>query len=249
MNNEYDNEVFFSEYAKMSRSREGLSAAGEWSQLKPCFPPLQGKTVLDLGCGYGWHCMYAAEQGAARVLGLDLSRKMIEEAKRRNEGAGIEYRICGIEEYEYPESSWDCVVSNLALHYIEDIEMIFRKVYRTLKAGGTFLFNIEHPVFTAGVGQDWIYTEAGSPRYWPVDDYFITGERNTRFLGCNVVKQHHTLTQILMGLLNNGFELEKVEEVKPPEEMMDIPGMKDELRRPMMLLVKASVKKREFKCR
>lgn len=249
MNNEYDNEVFFSEYAKMSRSREGLSAAGEWSQLKPCFPPLQGKTVLDLGCGYGWHCMYAAEQGAARVLGLDLSRKMIEEAKRRNEGAGIEYRICGIEEYEYPESSWDCVVSNLALHYIEDIEMIFRKVYRTLKAGGTFLFNIEHPVFTAGVGQDWIYTEAGSPRYWPVDDYFITGERNTRFLGCNVVKQHHTLTQILMGLLNNGFELEKVEELKPPEEMMDIPGMKDELRRPMMLLVKASVKKREFKCR
>ena len=64
-----------------------------------------------------------------------------------------------------------------------------------------------------------------------------------------MVKQHHTLTQILMGLLNNGFELEKVEEVKPPEEMMDIPGMKDELRRPMMLLVKASVKKREFKCR
>ena len=249
MYNEYDNEKFFQEYANMTRSKEGLSAAGEWRRLKPLFPPLQGKTVLDLGCGYGWHCMYAAEQGAARVLGLDLSRKMIEEAKRRNEGAGIEYRVCGIEEYEYPESSWDCVVSNLALHYIEDIEMIFRKVYRTLKAGGTFLFNIEHPVFTAGVGQDWIYTEAGSPRYWPVDNYFITGERNTRFLGCNVVKQHHTLTQILMGLLNNGFELEKVEEVKPPEEMMDIPGMKDELRRPMMLLVKASVKKRDFKCR
>ena len=99
---------------------------------------------------------------------------MIEEAKMRNNKSQIEYRICGIEEYEYPESSWDCVVSNLALHYTEDIEMIFRKVYRTLKAGGTFLFNIEHPVFTAGVGQDWIYTEAGSPRYWPVDDYFIT---------------------------------------------------------------------------
>ena len=86
MNNEYDNEVFFSEYAKMSRSREGLSAAGEWSRLKLCFPPLQGKTVLDLGCGYGWHCMYAAEQGAARVLGLDLSRKMIEFSHRSSMG-------------------------------------------------------------------------------------------------------------------------------------------------------------------
>ena len=242
MKNEYDDERFFEKYAKMSRSQEGLSAAGEWHQLKPLFPSLQGKTVLDLGCGYGWHCTFAAKQEAAQVLGIDLSQKMIEEAKKRNPEKQIEYRICGIEEYEYPEHMWDCVVSNLALHYIENIEKIFQNVYRTLKPGGVFIFNIEHPVFTAGVGQDWIYTEAGTPQYWPVDQYFIPGERKTRFLGCDVVKQHHTLTQILMGLLNNGFELEVVEEAKPAEEMMRIPGMKDELRRPMMLLVKANKK-------
>ena len=96
MKNEYDNEKFFREYAKMSRSREGLKAAGEWHQLKPLFPPLQGKKVLDLGCGYGWHCTFAAEQGAVRVLGLDLSEKMIEEAKKRNAGEQIEYRVCEI---------------------------------------------------------------------------------------------------------------------------------------------------------
>ncbi len=54
MRNEYENEAFFQQYAQMSRSREGLSAAGEWHQLKPLFPPLEGKSVLDLGCGYGW---------------------------------------------------------------------------------------------------------------------------------------------------------------------------------------------------
>ncbi len=242
MNNEYDNERFFEEYAKMPRSREGLSAAGEWHQLKLLFPALFGKKVLDLGCGYGWHCIYAAEQGALQVLGLDLSRKMIEEAEKRNSAEQIEYRVCGIEEYEYPVNMWDCVVSNLALHYIENIEKIFQMVYRTLKPGGVFIFNMEHPVFTAGVLQDWIYTKEGEPQYWPVDNYFIPGERSTRFLGCDVVKQHHTLTQILMGLLNSGFELEAVEEAKPPAEMIDIPGMKDELRRPMMLLVKANKK-------
>ena len=42
-----------------------------------------------------------------------------------------------------------------------------------------------------------------------------------------------------MGLLNSGFELTTVEEAEPPKEMMDIPEFKDELRRPMMLLVKA----------
>ena len=239
MNNEYDNERFFEEYAKMPRSRDGLSAAGEWHQLKPLFPPLAGKTVLDLGCGYGWHCRFAAEQGAVKVLGLDLSRKMIEEANRRNAEKRIEYRVCGIEEYEYPENKWDCVVSNLALHYIEDIDKIFQKVYQTLKPGGNFLFNMEHPVFTAGVGQDWVYTAEGKPQYWPIDNYFIPGKRSTHFLGCEVVKQHHTLTQIMMGLLDNGFEMEAVKEAEPPEELMHIPGMKDELHRPMMLLVKA----------
>ena len=242
MNNEYDNEEFFKEYAKMARSRDGLSAAGEWHQLKPLFPSLAGKNVLDLGCGYGWHCIFAARQGAAQVLGLDLSRKMIEEAIKRNKKTQIEYRVCGIEEYEYPESMWDCVVSNLALHYIENIEKVFQNVYKTLKPGGTFIFNIEHPVFTAGVGQDWIYTQSGKPLYWPVDNYFIPGARSTHFLGCDVVKQHHTLTQILMGLLDNGFSLEAVEEAKPSEKLMDLPGMKDELRRPMMLLVKAGKK-------
>lgn len=243
MRNEYDNEAFFAEYAKMPRSKDGLSAAGEWSMLRPLFPPLQGKRVLDLGCGYGWHCRFAAEQGAAEVLGLDLSRNMIGEAQKRGGGPQIEYRVCGIEDYEYPEGRWDCVVSNLALHYIEDLEAVFKKVYGTLRRDGVFLFNIEHPVFTAGVGQDWIYTSEGTPQYWPVDGYFLPGARSTRFLGCDVVKQHHTLTQILMGLLNCGFELRAVVEAEPPEEMLDIPGMRDELRRPMMLLVKAIAKK------
>lgn len=242
MKNEYDNEAFFQEYAKMPRSRYGLTAAGEWHQLEPLFPDMQGKCVLDLGCGYGWHCKFAAQNGAARVLGIDLSRKMIEQAKARNMGEVIEYRLCGIEAYEYPEKTWDIVISNLALHYIEDIERIFQKVYRTLKPQGVFLLNIEHPVFTSGVGQDWVYSEDGKPQYWPVDRYFTSGERKTHFLGCEVTKQHHTLTQILMGLLNQGFELQCVEEAQPPQEMMDIPGMEDELRRPMMLLIKAIAK-------
>lgn len=241
MRNEYDNEAFFTEYAKMPRSREGLSAAGEWSRLSPLFPSLRGKTVLDLGCGYGWHCRFAAEQGASRVLGLDLSQRMIEEAQKRGREAAIEYRVCGIEDYEYPENTWDCVISNLALHYIENLDTVFQKVRRTLKGGGAFLFNIEHPVFTAGVGQDWVYSKEGTPLYWPVDDYFHPGPRSTRFLGCDVVKQHHTLTQILMGLLRQGFTLCAVEEAEPPEAMLEIPGMRDELRRPMMLLVKAAV--------
>lgn len=237
---EYDKESFFEQYAQMPRSREGLSAAGEWHLLQPLFPPLKGLRVLDLGCGYGWHCRFAAEQGAVQVLGIDLSEKMLAQAGQRNPHPNILYRQCGILEYEYPERSWDLVISNLALHYVEDLERVYRQVFRTLRPGGCFLFNIEHPTFTAGVGQEWVFSSEGKPLYWPVDNYFLPGERRTRFLGCEVVKQHHTLTQVLDGLLKAGFALEAVEEAQPPEEMMNLPGMTDELRRPMMLLVKAA---------
>ena len=84
--------------------KEGLKAAGEWHQLKPLFPSLEGESVLDLGCGYGWHCKFAEEQGATKILGIDLSKKMIEEAQKRNSGNQIEYRISGLEEYDYPEN-------------------------------------------------------------------------------------------------------------------------------------------------
>ena len=237
--NRYDDAVFFEKYSQVNRSRQGLSGAGEWGAFKKLLPDFAGKRVLDLGCGYGWHCKYAAEQGAARVSGVDLSRRMIVEAKRRNPAPQIEYRVCGIEDYDYPEGRWNCVVSNLALHYIADLDAVFARVYQTLKPGGVFLFNIEHPCFTAGVHQEWICDSSGNALYRAIDDYFLSGERRTNFLGCEVRKQHHTLTQILMGLLKQGFELQAVEEAQPSKEMLQIPGMSDELRRPMMLLVKA----------
>lgn len=230
--NQYDNPDFFSEYAKMARSQYGLEAAGEWHQLQPLFPDMNGKTVLDLGCGYGWHCRYAAQQGAEYVLGIDQSELMIREARKRNAARGVAYRVCDLREFDYPANSYDLTVSNLVLHYIADLEEVYRKVYQTLKPGGIFLFNIEHPTFTAGVSQQ--FSADGT---WPVTDYYYPGERPTDFLGYPVTKQHHTLTQILMGLIRIGFRIEAVEEAMPPIGWREL--MTEEMKRPMMLLVRA----------
>ena len=238
MNNIYDDQEFFPAYAQMERSKFGLKAAGEWHQLQPLFPELQGKKVLDLGCGYGWHCRYAAQMGASQILGIDSSEKMIAKAAADNSDVQIRYEVCSIEEYDYPENFYDLVVSNLVLHYLDDLDSVYQNVYRTLKSGGCFLFNIEHPTFTAGVNEDWIYDENGNPQYWAIDNYYYPGKRETKFLGKQVVKQHHTLTQILNPLIKCGFQMEAIEEAMPPADMMDIPGMRDEMRRPMMLLVK-----------
>ncbi len=236
--NNYDNETFFEAYAQMPRSKGGLKDAGEWSVLEPLFPNLENKKVLDLGCGYGWHCKYAVDKGAKEVVGIDLSHKMIETALNRNYDEKIKYKVCSILDYEYPKSKYDFVISNLVLHYIEDLNEIYKKVNYTLKKKGIFVFNIEHPVFTSGINQDWIY-DNNQPIYWPIDNYYYPGERNTIFLNQNIIKQHHTMTQILNGLLENGFEIEAIQEVQPSIEMLEIPEMKNEMRRPMMLLVRA----------
>ena len=72
-----------------------------------------------------------------------------------------------------------------------------------------------------------------------MDNYYYEGRREAVFLGEKVIKYHRTLTTYLNTLLQNGFSLEHVVEPQPPENMMDIDGMKDEMRRPMMLLVSA----------
>ena len=230
--NHYDNPEFFATYAQMSRSQQGLDGAGEWHQLQPLFPDMTGKDVLDLGCGYGWHCKYAADHGAKSVLGIDLSEKMIAEANKRTAVPGITYRVCSLQDYEYPAAAYDLVVSNLVLHYVEDLDAIYRRIHETLRPGGVFLMNIEHPTFTAGVNQQ--FAQDGT---WPVDDYYYPGLRKTDFLGHTITKYHHTLTQILGGLLKAGFRIEAVEEAMPPEAWRAV--MPEEMRRPMMLLIRA----------
>lgn len=238
--NKYDDPKFFEKYSQMSRSMEGLNAAGEWATLKTLLPDFQGKTLLDLGCGYGWHCIYAAEQGAERIVGVDLSEKMLETARAKTTDDRITYQRCAMEDIEFESESFDIVLSSLALHYVENFEIIVKKVHTILKPGGAFLFSAEHPVFTAYGTQDWYYDESGKILHFPVDNYYYEGKRTATFLGEEVVKYHKTLTTYLNSLLENGFEIRRIVEPQPTQEMIEaVEGMKDEMRRPMMLIVSA----------
>lgn len=238
--NKYDDPKFFGQYSRMTRSTEGLKGAGEWHLLKQMLPDFKGKRMLDLGCGFGWHCMYAIEQGAEYALGIDISENMIREARVRNASPRIDYLCMAIEDYAYPVIHFDIVLSSLTFHYLESFSDICRKVYQTLKPGGSFVFSVEHPVFTAYGSQDWYYDDKGNALHWPVDNYFTEGRREAVFLGEEVVKYHKTLTTYINDLLQTGFVITELIEPEPNAEMLEkVEGMKDELRRPMMLLISA----------
>lgn len=222
----------------MRRCKEGPDRSGEWPTLIKMFPDLTDKRVLDLGCGYGRYSMYAAAKGALQVLGIDPSKKMIERAAQERIFDNVEYKHIRIEDFDYPVCNYDVVLSSLALHYIEDLNLIFHNVYQTLDCCGLFVFTIEHPVFTAYESQKEFYEQESSR--WTVDDYFMEGKRETEVSGEKVAKYHHTLTTILQGLLQAGFSTKNVIEPHPTSNMIDkIPEMKDELRRPMILAISA----------
>ncbi len=110
--------------------------------------------------------------------------------------------------------------------------------YGWLRTGSTLVMSFEHPLFTAN-GSDWIYDEAGHKLHFPLDHYFQEGKREAFFLAERITKYHRTLTTYLNTLLQLGFVLDQIIEPYPNEEMLEWEGMKDELRRPMMLMIAA----------
>lgn len=239
--NKYDEAEFFSAYQQMTRSQKGLEGAGEWHVFKALLPDLQDKQVLDLGCGFGWHCRYAREAGASSVVGVDLSEKMLQQAREMTEDdLAVTFIRMPIEDIAFPSDQFDVVISSLAIHYVQDFGELCSKVHACLKPGGTFLLSVEHPIFTAREEQDWIIDDQGKRLYWPVDHYQMEGIRRTSFLAENVIKYHRTVSTYMNDLIGNGFSIKAVQEPMPPAEMLDeVDGMRDELRRPMFLIVQA----------
>jgi 2-polyprenyl-3-methyl-5-hydroxy-6-metoxy-1,4-benzoquinol methylase len=64
--------------------------------------------VLDLGCGFGHHYRWMREKGAASVVGVDLSERMLERARAMTSDSAIEYR-CAIEDLNLPPAGFDLV--------------------------------------------------------------------------------------------------------------------------------------------
>lgn len=138
--NKYDDERFFGQYSQMSRSVQGLRGAGEWHELKKMLPDFNGKRVLDLGCGFGWHCRYAIERGATFALGIDLSGKMLDKAREINPSPSIEYKRIAIEDFDFAPNSFDIVISSLTFHYLESFDTVCTEVYKCLTQEGVFVF-------------------------------------------------------------------------------------------------------------
>ena len=212
--NIYDNPAFFEGYARLPRSVQGLDGAPEWPALKSMLPDLTGKSVVDLGCGYGWFCRAARELGAADVTGVDISEKMLARAAELTADPQIHYQRSDLESLKLNENSLDLVYSSLALHYLPELDTLFARDQRALKPGGSLVFSMEHPIYTCATRQGWL-TDDNGERFWGVNHYQDEGKRVSNWLADGVVKYHRTLGTTLNALIGAGLTINDVNEWGP----------------------------------
>src|SRR5262245_32259113 len=215
--NIYDDQSFFQAYSQLPRSIHGLEGAPEWPALRAMLPDIRNCDVLDLGCGYGWFCRWAREHGAAQVTGIDVSELMLERARSMTNDRTITYALEDLETIRLEAKAYSLVYSSLTLHYLKNLEDLFRKVRSALIPSGRLVFSVEHPIFTAPQRPGWI-EELSGLKAWPVNRYFCEGERSTDWLTKGVIKQHRTIGTYVRVLLRLGFRLENLEEWGPSSE-------------------------------
>ncbi|WP_100013125.1 class I SAM-dependent methyltransferase [Lentibacillus sediminis] len=235
--NIYDNPTFFKDYISLRESGITYNDFVEQPAMKSAMPDLRGKTVLDLGCGDGHFSTYCIENGAAKVIGADISSNMIARAKKNNSHDNIEFICVSMEDLELPDQQFDLIISSLSVHYIEDFPNLVQKVSRLLKNNGEFIFSTEHPIATARKGSNhWVKYEKGDKLHWALDNYQEEGKREHDWYVDGVVIYHRTISTLINTLIENGLVLEKVIEPQSTAAGLEqMPKLINEKRRPSEL--------------
>ncbi len=173
---------------------------------------LQGKKILDAGCGPGKYAEILIAKGA-KVLGFDISPSMIEIAKNRNKGRGVFFIHDLSEPLEMLEDeSFDIIISSLALHYIEDWHPVFREFKRVLRPGGKFIFSVQHPI--------------SDLQYYPCNNYFDIEPVSATWEGfgdpIDVPCFRRPFAACIEPIYTAGLQLLNIVETRPLETLKDI---------------------------
>lgn len=185
-------------------------------------PDLRGKSVLCIGCGTGEECAHLKSLGAKRVVGIDISKGLIDFAKKSY--PDLEFQVMDMEKLNFPDDFFDFVYSSLTMHYVKDLTKTLKSIHHVLKDNGRFLFSTHHPV-------KW---GAKTNRSKEKDSFLIGYEKykngecevfgdylNTRkiddiwFDEFNVTYYHRSLSEIIGDILKSGFVISDFIEPKP----------------------------------
>ncbi|RYJ13299.1 class I SAM-dependent methyltransferase [Halogeometricum borinquense] len=215
-------------YAEDVRAN-AYNAELEFPATSSLIPNVEGKRVLDAGCGTGFYTKWLVERGAD-VLGVDVSEEMLSHAVEAvGDHAEFEQADLGEPLDFTTECSFDGVVSALSLGYIDNWNKVFAEFERVLRPGGFLVFSTGHPL------------DQFAPEDGEGENYFEV-ERASKEWDVDVPYYRRPFSEILNPVLDNGFQLDKIVEPQPTEAFAEQrpERYEKESRNPVFLCVRAT---------
>lgn len=239
----YDTENFFALYQKLRANPISLNNIVEKPTMLSLLPDLQGKRLLDLGCGTGEHLALYLEQGADFVVGVDLSESMLKQADINLSTKRPHFSLyqSSMEQLsELPENDFDIITSSFAFHYVQDFPKLLADIKAKLKPNGTLVFSQEHPIVTAYQGGErWEKNAQKEQIAYRLNFYRDEGERDRTWFKQPFKTYHRTTATIINQLIEAGFQIEKMAEPMLAEQPEWHAEFKDLQHRPVLLFLRA----------
>jgi ubiquinone/menaquinone biosynthesis C-methylase UbiE len=193
-------------------------------------PPVDGRKVIDLGCGEGSNTRLFAKLGGS-MTGVDLSEEMIRRAQQAEdrEPLGIRYEVGSFNELSaFGDGQFDGAVSTMALMDGPDLPAALRASHRVLKVGATLCFSVLHPCFVTPALR-WLEDGQGGFRGLQVGRYFDKAPfvEHWRFKrpGADAVRPFEvprfprTLSDYVNAVTAADFRIVKLGESRPSEDL------------------------------
>lgn len=213
-------------YEQFTEGEDSYSYKIEWPCISDMLPELEGKTVIDLGCGTGRFTFLLEKMRPRKIVGIDLSQKMVdcalEKAKRQKSAAcfykGDISEMCVEEKFDF------CFASTVS-HYIKDLKRLFTNIYNILNQDGICIMSVMNPVYTAQYpikhgdafpnDDEWTvrYLDQNERSY--VQPWIEYNSHIDNYLSCSY---HHTFSDYVNAIVLSGFSILEMQEPAPPEE-------------------------------
>ncbi len=165
--------------------------------------PVEGKRVLELGCGGGQSSIALAKQGA-KVIAVDPSAERLDQVRAACDREEVKVELHQGDLAELPfvrAETIDVVLSTYALASVPDLDRVFRQVHRVLRQESALVFSLPHPVFE-------LFDQESSDPLRIAHSYFDRSPRSWRDGDAEGVSYPRSITDIFTGLMRANFRVD-----------------------------------------
>jgi len=188
----------YSLWARQYDKEANIAITLEEKNIKDFMPAIKGKGVLDFGCGTGRYAIPLAKKGA-KVTAIDLTSRMIKEAKKKTKRLAIDFQNIDLLKYS-PKRKFDVIISMLVLDHIQKLEKAISVISKASKIGTEVIISNMHPE---------TMRRNANPKSKKAQGYLIEGFKTDQF--------YHPLEEYVELFLKKGFILKKVRTLAPNE--------------------------------